>query len=122
MQPLLGIDNCFFSVKNLLTATAFYLKLGFIKKLEIPHLRATLLSIGSEEPGLILSEKEQLAPSKLWIAVEDAQRKAEECNTLGICGRLFEINTGFTFEVEDDSGNTIGFADYKKMPHLGRKP
>lgn len=83
--------------------------------------KATLFSIGQEEPGLILYEKEKIAPSTLWVEVKNAQSVQRECEQLGFSGRMLETATGFTFEITDVDGNKIGFADYKKKPELARK-
>lgn len=121
MIKLLGIDNIFFEVKDLEKAIDFLQKLGFDLKFKIPHINAALLSIGNEEPGLIIIEKEKVLPSRFWVEVENAQELKKECKKLNINGKMLETATGFTFEINDPSGNIIGFADYKKKPELARK-
>ncbi len=115
-----GIDNIFFTVSDLEKATTFYSHLGFTKKISLPHMKATLFSIGKEEPGIILCERNPLTPSKLWVQVQDAKRTEKILRGHEIAGKMHETATGFTFEIEDDSGNVIGFADYTKKPELGR--
>lgn len=119
---LKGIDNVFFDVQNLKKATDFYQQLGFKKKLEIPQIKAVVFSIGSEEPGLILCEKQAPSPSRLWVEVGDIIHIKDLCHSKNIQGNILETATGLTFEIHDPSGNRIGFADYSKKPNLGRVP
>lgn len=120
MISLKGIDNVFFEVLNLRQAVDFYLKLGFKHKLDIPQINAALLSIGNEEPGLILCEKKTVSPSKMWVEVESASQMRNHCHSMGIKGRDIHSTTGLTFEVADGSDNIIGFADYANKPELAR--
>lgn len=120
MTKIKGIDNIFFEVANLNRAIAFYQQLGFKQKLAIPQIKAMLLSIGEEEPGLILLEKQPVVPSKLWVEVIDASQVKKHCSTIDVEGTEIETATGKTFEVVDESGNVIGFADYTKKPELAR--
>jgi catechol 2,3-dioxygenase-like lactoylglutathione lyase family enzyme len=117
---LLGIDNIFFEVLDLQKAQHFYEQLGFKLKLSIPQKKAILFSIGSETPGLIICEKDSPAPSRLWIEVENAESVKSHCQSIGISGKDIQTNTGVTFEIVDESGNSIGFADYSKKPELSR--
>lgn len=119
-MQLLGIDNVFFNVGALEKAIEFYERLGFKLKFKIPHMSAALFEVGSEEPGLMLCETQDRRPSKLWVEVVDARAVQEECEQLKIQGKLIETATGFTFEVQDPWGNSIGFADYCKKPELAR--
>lgn len=59
-------------------------------------------------------------PSKLWVEVSSASEVRDYCLSLGIKGKEIETATGVTFEIIDESGNTIGFADYSKQPELAR--
>jgi predicted enzyme related to lactoylglutathione lyase len=119
-MKLLGIDNVFFDVTDLEAAIRFYENLGFKLKFKIPHLAAALLSIGSEEPGLMIWQKKYKRPSTLWIEVSDAQQAQKECTKYSIAGTMLETATGFTFEIIDPWGNILGFADYSKKPELAR--
>ncbi len=121
-MKLLGIDNVFFEVADLEKALSFYEKLGFKKKIDIPQLKAILFSIGEEEPGLIICQKKTVSPSKLWVEVESAEEIKTLCHSLGIPGKDIQTITGVTFEVSDDAGNYIGFADYSIKPELARSP
>lgn len=117
---LKGIDNVFFGVVDLDRALTFYQQMGFKLKFAIPQLKAALLSIGHEEPGLILSEKLPAKQGKLWVEVADASQVKEHCVGLGVNGKEIETATGRTYEISDESGNVIGFADYSKKPELAR--
>jgi GNAT superfamily N-acetyltransferase len=119
-HTLLGIDNVFFNVKELSEATTFYEKLGFKVKLSIPRMSAVLFSIGQEEPGLLICQKAEVSPSKLWVEVHNANLIRETCDRNTIPGIMIETATGYTYEVVDNSGNIIGFADYTKKPELAR--
>lgn len=120
-MKILGIDNVFFHVLDLKKAAIFFEKLGFVRKLDIPQIHAILFSIGQEEPGLIVYEKQgPLTPSKLWVEVENAEIVKAKCDMMGIPGNMIRTGTGQTFEIIDDSGNIIGFADYSKKLELSR--
>ena len=121
-MKLLGVDNVFFEVADLEKALSFYEKLGFKKKIAIPQLKAILFSIGEEEPGLIIGQKNTVSPSKLWVEVGSSEEIKTLCHSLGMTGKDIQTTTGMTFEVSDDSGNSIGFADYSKKPELARSP
>mgnify|MGYP000535288147 CR=1 FL=1 len=117
---ILGLDNVFVNVQSLEKASVFFEKLGFVKKLSIIQIPAVLFAIGPETPGLIVCQSTLQTPSKVWVEVENAESIKNKCNTLGIEGKMLQTTTGMTFEIRDDSGNTIGFADYTKKPELAR--
>lgn len=119
-MKLLGIDIVFFEVLDLQKANKFYQQLGFTQQLVIPKIKAILFSIGEEEPGLIICEKDTPTPSKVWIEVENAEEVKFHCQSLGILGTEIQATTGLTFEIVDDAGNVLGFADYSKKPELSR--
>jgi catechol 2,3-dioxygenase-like lactoylglutathione lyase family enzyme len=121
-MQILGIDNVFFQIGDIEKAIIYYEQLGFKLKMRIPQIMAALFAIGNEEPGLILRETATTGQSRLWVEVPDASDAQKACEKLFITGRLFEIATGFTFEIEDPWGNIIGFADYTKNPALSRNP
>jgi predicted ester cyclase/catechol 2,3-dioxygenase-like lactoylglutathione lyase family enzyme len=120
-EKLKGIDNVFFSVLDIKEAVRFYEQIGFKKKLEIPRIKSILFSIGDEEPGLILSEKQALSPGRIWIEVDNASKMRDYCSFLGIKGQELETNTGLTFEITDPWDNVLGFADYSKKTEMARK-
>ncbi len=120
-MKLLGIDNVFFEVGNLDKAIDFYEKLGFQLKLKIQHIQAALFKIGDEEPSLIIKQSSVVKPSKLWVEVFNAMEAQNECIANNINGVMLETATGHTFEIKDDWGNIVGFADYNKKPELARK-
>jgi catechol-2,3-dioxygenase len=118
---IFGIDNIFVQVHNLQEAKAFYKKLGFEFRFDIPHMNALMLRIGNEIPGLILSETENENKTRFWVEVQDALEVEQELAALNIKSVLIQTNMGITCEVEDPWGNRIGFADYRLMPKLARK-
>lgn len=120
-MKLLGIDNVFFAVDNIEQAIELYEQLGFQLKMRMPHINGALFTIGNEEPGLLIQQTNNKRPSCLWVEVINAQQVQKECEALSIVGTMLETATGFTFEIIDPWGNTIGFADYTKKPELARK-
>lgn len=116
-MEILGIDNIFFQIGNLEEAVCFYESLGFVLKFKIPRINAALFNIGREEPGLMLFENNKPKPSRFWVEVESALEAKQAIGK----GSLIETATGFTFEVLDPWGNTVGFADYSKKQELSRK-
>jgi len=60
---------------------------------------------------------------QLWLEVYDAAAFKEEITEVveHSVGAVFATGTGYTVEVADAWGNTLGFADYLKRPELARK-
>lgn len=114
---ILGIDHVFFQVGNIEHAILFYEKLGFVLKFRIPRINAVLFNIGTEEPGLFLSENQEPKPTQLWVEVGSA---LEAQIALG-SGSMIETATGMIFEVSDPWGNIIGFTNYSKKEALARQ-
>jgi catechol 2,3-dioxygenase-like lactoylglutathione lyase family enzyme len=119
-MKLLGIDNIFFEVSDLEKAVDFYSQLGLQLKFKKENQLA-LFKIGNEESGLVILQSNNKRPGKFWIEVKDALKVKDECESKNIQGVIIETQTGFTFEVTDPFGNSIGFADYSKRPELARK-
>lgn len=119
-MEILGIDNIFIQVGCLKEAKAFYKKLGFESRFEIPHMNALMLRIGNEIPGLIVMKTENENKSRFWVEVQDALRVEAELLHNDIKSVLIQTQTGITCEVEDPWGNRIGFADYRLLPKLAR--
>ena len=120
VEPL-GIDNVFFTVADLGAAVAFYERCGLKLQFRIDAANMALLSIGTEEPGLMLREGEAVGAGRLWLEVVDAELVGIELAANGITAQRLETATGVTVEVTDPSRNAIGFADYSKRPELGRR-
>jgi catechol 2,3-dioxygenase-like lactoylglutathione lyase family enzyme len=120
MTPL-GIDNVFFAVGDLDAALDFYARCGLRLKFRVDVAQMALLSIGGEEPGLVLRQGEGIGGGRLWVEVADAELAGAELNALGIPTERIETTTGVTVEATDPWGNVIGFADYAKRPELARE-
>lgn len=120
MPELLGIDNVLFAVRDLEGAVTFYQTCGFVLKFKVPQARMALLSIGAEEPGLLLRAGDG-GVGKLWVEVKSADAVATELKAKGIATARLETMTGVTVEATDPSGNVIGFADYSKRPEMARR-
>lgn len=120
MTPL-GIDNVFFAVGDLDAALDFYARCGLRLKFRVDVAQMALLSIGGEEPGLVLRQGEGIGGGRLWVEVADAELAGAELNALGIPTERIETTTGVTVEATDPWGNVIGFADYAKRPELARQ-
>lgn len=120
MAPL-GIDNVFFAVDDLEAAVEFYRRCGLGLKFRVEAARMALLTIGSEEPGLVLRQGTSVGGGRLWVEVDDAESAGAELNALGVPMERLETATGITIEATDPWGNVIGFADYSRRPELARK-
>ena len=118
---ILGIDNVFFSVGDVIAAIDFYSKLGFKKKFFKEYPPMALMEIGEEIPGLILKGETAISKGTIWVEIEDANSIREFLvKNMKIENREFETMTGKTIEIDDPWGNTIGFADYSKKRELSR--
>lgn len=117
---LLGIDNVMFRVDDLDRAVAFYERCGFRVKFRADEKGMVLLTIGREEPGLVLRVDEGQPGGRLWVEVRDADAVAAILAAQGIATRRIETATGITCETQDSWGNLIGFADYTRLPALAR--
>jgi len=120
MSAPLGIDNVFFAVGDLDAALDFYRRCGLGVKFRLDAAHMALLTIGAEEPGLVVREGDSIGGGRLWVEVADAEMAAAELNALGILTERLETATGITVEATDPWGNVIGFADYSKRPELAR--
>jgi catechol 2,3-dioxygenase-like lactoylglutathione lyase family enzyme len=120
IEPL-GIDNVVFGVADLDAAIEFYRRCGLGLKFRLDQPGIALLTIGTEEPGLMLRVETRPSPARLWVEVHDAGAAAAALATDGIPVTRLETATGITVEAADPSGNIIGFADYSKRPELARK-
>lgn len=117
---ILGIDNVVFHVADLDAAILFYERCGFALKFEVQDKQMALFDIGHESPGLILRVDEGSPGGRLWVEVRDAEKVRQSLIDVGMEPVRIETATGVTCEVDDPFGNRLGFADYSKMPQLGR--
>jgi catechol 2,3-dioxygenase-like lactoylglutathione lyase family enzyme len=116
--PVLGIDNVLFAVGDLDEAVAFYrdtLNLPLAFRLDEPGI--ALFRLGAEPAGLLLRAQQPAGGGRVWLEVRDARAHAA---TLPGAGDPFPVATGWTTEVTDPWGNTVGFTDYTTMPSRAR--
>lgn len=119
IEPL-GIDNVFFTVSDLDSAVAFYVRCGFRRKLQLDAKRLAMLTIGQEAPGLVLTQTQELTRGRFWVEVRDALVVAEALRAQGLQPHSLETATGTACELSDTDGNVLGFVDYRQQPSLAR--
>lgn len=127
-MEIFGIDNVFFTVGDMNQAVDFYGKLGFPIKFRSDAVEVTVLSLGKEQPGLLLKRMDippvEAKPesARFWVEVKDVPALAEEFKRKGIpiVRDLFKLPTGWLLEVSDPWGNVTGFTDYAFQPEYGR--
>ncbi|MEU6279062.1 VOC family protein [Streptomyces sp. NPDC047028] len=127
---LLGFDNVVLPVGSLAEAVGFYERAGFTVGFRFDEAGIALLKVGGETPGILLRVEEELGhrtppwPSpRIWLEVPDTRTAARELTAAGIplLDTPFPTATGWTVELADPWGNTLGLTDYTKRPELGRR-
>ena len=119
---VLGVDNVLFDAGDFDEMRRFYVeKLGLPVVFEVSAMGIAGFRLGAEEPGLFI-RKGTGAP-RLWLEVRDARAAAEALRARGIepLSEPFEVQTGWTVEFADPSGNVIGLTDYVKDPSKARR-
>jgi catechol 2,3-dioxygenase-like lactoylglutathione lyase family enzyme len=124
---VLGVDNVLFAVGDLTEAVAFYRDaLGLPLAFQLDGPGIALFRLGTEAPGLLLRAQPEPAGSgaggggRVWLEVRDAQATAATLAGVPGTGMPFQVATGWTVEVTDPWGNTVGFTDYTTMPERAR--
>ncbi|NDV68735.1 VOC family protein [Dysgonomonas sp. 25] len=112
-------DNFFFPVDDYEASKRFYAEtLGLEKKFEFEEQGMVAFRVGAEEPAIILKDKKKFPDAKptVWIEVEDVKALYADMQNKGVrfLTEPFAIRTGWAVELEDPSGNRLGFTDYKK--------
>ncbi len=123
---VLGVDNVFLPVGDLLEAVHFYRDVvGLPVARSFDEMGTVLFRIGDETPGLGITAgaATPAGRQKVWFEVDDARNAAEELSAAGVelVSTPILIPTGWAFEVKDPWGNVLGFTDYSARPDLGRR-
>jgi predicted enzyme related to lactoylglutathione lyase len=119
---VLGVDNVLFDVRDFDEARRFYAEeLGLPVVFEVAAMGIAGFRLGTEEPGLFV--RRGTGTPRVWLEVPDARAAAEALRARGIepLSEPFEIQTGWTVEFADPSGNVIGLTDYVKDPSKARR-
>jgi catechol 2,3-dioxygenase-like lactoylglutathione lyase family enzyme len=121
---VLGVDNVLFAVGDLAAAVAFYRDaLGLPLTFQLDGPGIALFQLGPEAPGLLLrAQPATSGGGRVWLEVRDARAVATGLAAAGVpgTGTPFPVATGWTVEVADPWGNTVGFTDYTTMPSRAR--
>ena len=112
-------DNYFLPANNYQESVHFYAEvLGLEKKFEFAEQGMVAFKVGNEEPAIILKDKTKMPNTipAIWIEVEDTKAVYEKMKAKGIVflSEPFKIRTGWAVELNDPSGNRLGFTDYKR--------
>ncbi|WP_255495261.1 VOC family protein [Dysgonomonas sp. 521] len=112
-------DNYFLPANNYQESVHFYSEvLGLEKKFEFAEQGMIAFKVGNEEPAIILKDKTKMPNTipAIWIEVEDTKAVYEKMKAKGIVflSEPFKIRTGWAVELNDPSGNRLGFTDYKR--------
>lgn len=110
-------DNYFIPVDNMEEAKNYYENvLGLEKKFDFSDKGMVAYNIGSEEPAIILKDKNKFKDLKptIWFEVENVEISYNEMMEKGIkfLTEPFKIGTGTAAEFEDPFGNRFGITDY----------
>lgn len=112
-------DNYFLPVNDLEEAKKFYEEtLKLKKKFDFSEKGMVAYNVGTEEPAIILKDKnkfENLKPT-IWFEVENVTTSYKELKEKGVkfLSEPFKIGTGNAVEFEDPFGNRLGITDYIK--------
>ncbi len=112
-------DNFFLPVDNMEEAIRYYEDTLELKmKFDFSDKGMVAFNVGSEEPAIILKDKNKFKDLKptIWFETSDVMTKYKEMKEKGIVflSEPFEINTGYAVEFEDPFGNRLGITDYNK--------
>jgi predicted enzyme related to lactoylglutathione lyase len=112
-------DNLFLPAENLEESKTFYSEiLGLETKFEFANQGMVAFNVGSEEPAIILKDKNKFPDVEptIWIEVDDAKEQYERLRLKGLkfLSEPFKIRTGWAVEFVDPSGNRLGIADYRQ--------
>ena len=110
-------DNFFLPVDNMESAKNFYGDiLGLDLKFDFSDIGMTAFKIGSEEPAIILKDKNKHPDAKpsIWLVVDSVTETYDLLRSKGVCfiSEPFRRRTGNAVEFEDPFGNRIGITDY----------
>ena len=110
-------DNYFLPIDNMEEAKDFYgNKLGLNLKFDFSDKGMSAFNVGSEEPAIILKDKNMFPDVKptIWFVVDNVMETYNDLKGKGIkfLSEPFRISTGNAAEFEDPFGNRLGITDY----------
>ncbi len=110
-------DNYFLPIDNMEEAKDFYgNKLGLNLKFDFSDKGMSAFNVGSEEPAIILKDKNKFPDAKptIWFVVDNVMETYNDLKGKGIkfLSEPFRIHTGKAVEFEDPFGNRLGITDY----------
>ena len=110
-------DNFFLPVDDTESAKRFYGDtLGLDLKFDFSDIGMTAFKVGSEEPAIILKDKNKFPDVKptIWLVVDSVSETYEMLKSKGVrfLSEPFKIRTGNAAEFEDPFGNRLGITDY----------
>jgi predicted enzyme related to lactoylglutathione lyase len=92
--------------------------LGLETKFEFATQGMIAFKVGTEEPAIILKDKNKFPNVKptIWIEVDDVKEQYEQLKLKGVkfLSEPFKIKTGWAVEFVDPSDNNLGITDYKQ--------
>ena len=111
-------DNFFLPTDNMEAAKEFYGKvLGLDLKFDFSDMGMAAFRVGSEEPAIILKDKNKFPDVRptIWFVVDDVQAVYDTLSGRGVkfLSEPFRIRTGNAAEFEDPFGNRLGITDYR---------
>jgi predicted enzyme related to lactoylglutathione lyase len=112
-------DNLFLPAENFEESKKFYSEiLGLETKFEFAAQGMIAFKVGTEEPAIILKNKNKFPNVKptIWIEVDDVKEQYEQLKLKGVkfLSEPFKIKTGWAVEFVDPSDNNLGITDYKQ--------
>ncbi len=110
-------DNFFLPIDNMERAKDFYGKmLGLNLKFDFSDIGMSAFSVGSEEPAIILKDRNKFPDIKptIWFVVDDVYATYNMLKDKGVdfLSEPFRIRTGNAVEFDDPFGNRLGITDY----------
>ena len=110
-------DNFFLPIDNMEEAKEFYGKtLGLKLKFDFSDMGMTSFNVGSEEPAIILKDKNKFPEAKptIWFVVDNVMETYNALKEKGVefLSPPFRIRTGNAVEFDDPFGNRLGITDY----------
>ena len=110
-------DNFFLPIDNMEEAKDFYGNtLGLNLKFDFSDKGMSAFNVGSEEPAIILKDKNKFPDAKptIWFVVDNVMETYNDLKGNGIkfLSEPFRIRTGNAAEFEDPFGNRLGITDY----------
>jgi predicted enzyme related to lactoylglutathione lyase len=112
-------DNFFLPAENFEKSKEFYSNiLGLEVKFDFSNQGMVAFKVGSEEPAIILKDKNKFPNIKptIWFEVDDAKEQYEKLKAKGVrfLSEPYKIKTGWAVEFVDPAGNNLGITDYKQ--------